>query len=372
MGGIIREYYAAADVGCADGIHECSLRRGSMLVPGPYTFRVYAEANGVAGKWWSQVFTIGGPSLTPGVPTALAPADTVETPTPTFSWTPVTPVTDYRIEIVRPGGATTLYVWYPAGAAGCGAGETTCSVAAPRALADGAHRLRVQGSNGALRGPWSAPLAFRVALLPGKPTLLAPLGTVDTTRPEFVWAPVPRAGSYRLHVRDARGNPIRLDRSPADVGCDDGVSPCALGLGTELPNGTTSVWVQSRNAYGSGPWSDEVRIRVAAPVVLPGATVFLAPAPSVTTRRPEIVWTPASSATLYYVSRRDPAGRVIRADLPAAAAGCAAPDATTCVFVPPADLAFGTHVLYVRGHNVFGNGPWSPELRVRVERPPAP
>lgn len=372
-GSVIREIYTATQLGCATGPSICGLRRGVPLGPGPYTFRVYAEVDGIAGKWWPQTFTRTGPSNVPGVPTPVAPSGTLTTSTPDFTWSAVDPATDYRLEITPPGGASPFYVWYAAAAAGCGGGEPTCSVASPRPLGEGAHRFRVQGSNGPLRGPWSTALAFALALRPGQPTLLepAPSSSLPVSRPDFVWDAVARAASYRLHVRDARGNVTRIDRAPADLGCD-GAAPCMLALPTELPNGATRAWVQASNGFGKGPWSPEVRFTVSAPVVLPGATGLLAPPPSVMTRRPDIVWAPASAATAYFLRRVDPLGRVLVTSIGADAAGCLAPEATACVFTPPENLPYGAHTLQVRGRNVFGAGPWSALLRFRVERPPAP
>jgi hypothetical protein len=369
-GAVIREKYTAAELGCAGGFSVCSLRRGGALGPGAHTFRVYAEADGTQGKWWSMTFTRSGPSLTPGEPALIAPSGTLAIPTPDFVWSAVAPVTDYRLEITPPGGSA-FYTWLTAAAAGCAGGEATCSVPSPRALGQGAYRFRVQGSNGSIRGPWSAPLSFDLALLPAKPVLLAPIGSVAASRPAFVWGAVATATSYRLHVKDALGNVTRIDRDPATLGCDAS-SPCALSFPTELPNGTATVWVQASNAFGRGPWSDEARITIAAPVVLPGATALLAPPPSVGTRRPDVVWTPASGASSYFLRRVDPLGRATVTQVAAAAAGCVAPDATACRVVPSENWAYGAHTLQVRGRNIFGNGPWSAPLSVTVERPPTP
>jgi len=371
-GSKLTELYSPAQVGCAGAAGVCSLRRGQVLLPGKYTFRVFVETSGSAGPWWPQSFEVTGPSPVPPKPSLIAPSGTVRTPTPTLSWNAVSPATEYRLELTRPGSTTPLYGWLAAGDVGCGAGEATCSVVAPVVLGEGAHRFRVKGGNGGFRGPWSAALGFTVALRPTKPALLAPTGISTTRRPDFVWTPALDAESYRLYVKDARANVSRIDRSPADLGCDDGVSPCSLPFDGELPNGRTQVWVRGINAYGNGAWSDEVRFQVQAPIVLPGAVTLVAPLADGTSRRPDFVWTPGAAAASYVVRRVDPRGVVTALSISASAAGCAPPDATTCVLPTTTNLGFGTHRWQVRGRNASGNGPWSPEVGFRVLRPPAP
>jgi len=371
-GSIIREFYTPAEVGCAGAIGTCSLQRGKILLPGRYRFRVFVETAGSAGPWWSQSFELTGPSPVPPKPSLIGPSGDVRTPGPTLSWHAVSPATEYRLELRRPGSTTPLYWWVAAADAGCGAGEPTCSVVSPVALREGAHRFRVKGGNLGFRGPWSAALGFEVALRPTRPVLLAPTGITTDRRPDFVWTPALDAESYRLYVIDARGSAIRIDRSPADLGCDDGVSPCSLPFDGELPNGRTRVWVRASNAFGNGGWSAEERVEVRAPIVLPGVVALVSPLADVTSRRPDFVFTPAAGAIEYQLRRVDPIGVVTTTSVRADAAGCASPDATACLLPTTANLRYGRHRWRVRGKNGSGNGPWSPEVRFGVLRPPAP
>ncbi|HVP30178.1 MAG TPA: matrixin family metalloprotease [Myxococcota bacterium] len=364
-GSVVREWYSPSQVACGAGQSVCSLQRAQALQPGHYAFSVYVEISGAAGKWTRGDFDVSGPTQTPDAVTPLAPTGLVERPDPTFQWSAVALATDYRLELTPPGAAP-LYFWFGASAAGCAGGAGTCAVPSPAALADGVHRFRVQSSNGSIRGRWSAQVSFAVALEPAKPVLLAPSGTVSDPRPVFAWSDAARASSYRLNVKDARGNVTRVDLSPAALGCDTGTAACTTQLSTDLPNGASHAWVRASNAFGTGPWSDELRFTVSAPLILPGATAIVAPIGSIATHRPDVVFTPAANATSYRVRRVGPSGAVVATNVTARSVGCDGPGATTCVLPTTTDLASGTHRLSVRGINASGNGPWSAEVSVTI------
>src|SRR5437016_5389302 len=96
-GGRIRQWYTATQAGCAGGTGTCSLTPSVELTPGAgQWWIVTANASG-NGPWSARMaFTVLG-TPPPGPATLLAPAGSIATTTPTYTWTAVAGATQYLL-----------------------------------------------------------------------------------------------------------------------------------------------------------------------------------------------------------------------------------------------------------------------------------
>ena len=105
---------------------------------------------------------------TVGQATPVAPFGIVETPTPTYEWTPVSGVTKYRLVVQETNQADTTqdttetYIideWYTAGEADCASEETLCMVT-PDIEVIGEHKFKVLACANQECSLWSETLTF--------------------------------------------------------------------------------------------------------------------------------------------------------------------------------------------------------------------
>jgi len=109
-----------------------------------------------------------GTNATVGQATAVAPFGIVETPTPTFEWTPVRWATKYRLVVQETSQESTIqdtsetYVideWYTAEEAGCASEDGLCEVM-PDAEVIGKNEFKILACANEECGSWSAPMNF--------------------------------------------------------------------------------------------------------------------------------------------------------------------------------------------------------------------
>lgn len=88
---------------------------------------------------------------------------------------------------------------------------------------------------------------------PAVATLRTPLRRMGLT-PTYEWAAVANATQYQLWVDDPTGNRVRRWYTAAEAGCAS-AHTCAVTPAVVLTQGAVNWWVQTGNAFGSGPWS---------------------------------------------------------------------------------------------------------------------
>ena len=110
--------------------------------------------------------------------------------------------------------------------------------------------MTVSFSNGAL------------AAVPGKATLVSPMGTISEDTPNYTWNAVSDSTWYYLWVNDSTGTPIKKWYTAADAGCGSGSGLCSITPTTALALGSCTWWIQTWNSDGDGPWSDSLSFTV--------------------------------------------------------------------------------------------------------------
>ncbi|MBI4768083.1 MAG: S8 family serine peptidase [Deltaproteobacteria bacterium] len=123
-----------------------------------YHYRVVATSS--AGTSYGSDMT----SITltpPAAATLISPSGTMALTSPTYSWSAVSTVTQYRLYIDDSTGNREDQ-WYTAAEAGCASGTGTCSLTPSIILAQGAGNWRIQTRNSNGDGPWSSFLIFNI------------------------------------------------------------------------------------------------------------------------------------------------------------------------------------------------------------------
>ena len=125
-------------------------------------------------------------------------------------------------------------------------------------LAQGDAKFWVQTWNPSGYGPWSDAMTFKVPapVLPGKVTLVSPLGISNTNPPVYFWTAEAHSTWYYLWVSDSTGNKIAKWYSALGADCGSGTGTCAASPLIPLAIGGYKWWVQTWSPNGSGPWSD--------------------------------------------------------------------------------------------------------------------
>ncbi len=261
-GAKITTIYPAAAVGCGGGTGTCAVSPGVTLASGAATWWILTSNAAGSGPWsTASSFVVSAGTLTPpGAATPVAPAGTISTATPSFSWLAASGATHYLLFVNDASTGAKINIVYPAAAAGCGGGTGTCAVSPGVTLASGAATWWILTSNAAGNGPWSTASSFVVSAgtltPPGAVTLVAPTGTISTATPSFSWLAVSGATHYLLFVNDASTRAkINVIYSAAAVGCGGGTGTCTASPGVTLAPGAATWWILTSNAAGTEAWS---------------------------------------------------------------------------------------------------------------------
>src|SRR5207249_8046455 len=90
-----RTIYTAAQAGCASGTGTCSLTPSVTLSAGAGQWWIVTSNAAGNGPWSARgTFTLAG-TPPPGAATLVAPAGSIATSTPTFTWSAVASATQY-------------------------------------------------------------------------------------------------------------------------------------------------------------------------------------------------------------------------------------------------------------------------------------
>jgi uncharacterized protein YjiK len=153
-GNVIKQWYTAAQVGCASGTGTCSITPTVTLNSGTYTWWIQTWNDAGYGPW-SDAMTFA--PTPPSKATLVAPTGSIGTNTPAYSWNAVNGATWYYLwisQVNADGSLTTIHTkWYEATQA-CSRGS--CAITPMGiTLNGGNYRWWVQTWNDAGYGPWS-------------------------------------------------------------------------------------------------------------------------------------------------------------------------------------------------------------------------
>jgi hypothetical protein len=101
-----------------------------------------------------------------------------------------------------------------------------------------------------------------LAAVPGKATLVSPMGTISEDTPTYTWNAVSDSTWYYLWVKDSTGTPIKTWYTASGAGCGGGSGLCSITPTTALALGSCTWWIQTWNSDGNGPWSDSLSFTV--------------------------------------------------------------------------------------------------------------
>ena len=202
--------------------------------------------------------------------------------------------------------------------------------------------------------PRGGPRSWEAQL--GKPSALAPTGTVQSQRPTFSWEAAPGATSYEIAVDrvDASGNQTKLIRSGSITGT-------RFELDQPLPgNGRYLFWVRAKNAQGLSEYANAA-FELEAATQRPGSVTILGPKGTVRVLTPTLSFSRAEHAASHDVAidRQSEDGQNWTAVL--------RQESVQDNYLELAPLERGkTYRVWVRGRNSAGLGPYSEGLNFTV------
>ena len=196
--------------------------------------------------------------------------------------------------------------------------------------------------------PWDAQL--------GKPSALAPTGTIQSLRPSFSWVAAPGATSYEIAIDrvDSSGKQTKLIRSGSIKGTSFELDQPLPGKGRYL------FWVRAKNAQGAGEYAN-ASFELEAVTQRPGPVTILGPKGTVSVLTPTISFSRAEHATSHDIAidRRSADGKSWTAVL--------RKESIEDNYLELAALDRGqTYRVWVRGRNDAGLGAYSQGLNFSV------
>lgn len=289
-------------------------------------YRVWVRGINSAGEvgFWSNPFAFRLDQPVPAVPTFTGPtantAGSVETSTPTFTWTGDVNAASYELWIddVTAGRSKVIYV--------TGLQATNYTVPNSLRLQENTYRAWVRAFNSAGDASlWSPVFTVRIDVPnPTTPSLLSPSGTIRTRTPKFEWVHSAGTVEYEILVRDLeRQENIVLQVKSFTVSPDGTLGSYVLPADKALRNGTYRVWIRGFNTQGTASaWSGSQTFTVLA---------------SLESDRPAPVSQPADGLQLVALTTSDveidPALLVETESAVVPAAGAAADDAAAAAVV---------------------------------------
>jgi hypothetical protein len=219
-----------------------------------YYWKVQGYNNAGSGDWCAAAeFFTPAPPPPPPAPTLGAPGavdggvvPVIASLKPDFSWDPIVGTTNYRIQISKNTGFSSLAV-------NATTGSTAAYPMGWSSLAVGTqYWWRVQATNDSGTGGWSSVFTFRTPSVPAAPTLQGPSSgaTGIGVRPEFSWLESAGATGYHITVASTSWFGTKLiDRDVTD-------GSLAYTHTADLSPNVTYYWrVNATNAAGTSGWS---------------------------------------------------------------------------------------------------------------------
>ncbi|NDJ84495.1 MAG: fibronectin type III domain-containing protein [Chloroflexi bacterium] len=303
---------------------------------------------------------ISGSETAPAVPSLTTPANnaTIETTTPTFSWSEVSDATHYELWVTS-GSGTASREWYTSAVLSCDGG--VCSTALDNELTNlESYDWQVRAANRGGSSAWSASRDFTIDLpVPDVIILTAPSGEVsDTFTPTYQWESDDIADSYELVVNDSQDAVVLQETYPASV-C--GGAACGVTPSTQLGHGNFTWKVRGINAIGEGPWGTPEAFEIVT-----GIVEYNAPTDEVIVTNPVFEWTKAVYTEWYRLQVLDDAQAVVHDQWyqDGAAVDCSS---GTCAVNAGLNLATGAYTWRIQAWaTLFGAAPWNPDQAFTV------
>jgi hypothetical protein len=339
-------WVSALDAGVPTGTGLGSISLAPLSV-GYHAWAVQAQNQG--GVSPHSVFTGFSINPLPGAPTPVAPAGTIYTPTPEFTFNAAANVAQYRIILWNAANGYTTNAWVNAADAGVPSGTGVGSIALGT-LPAGYHAWAVQSQNPYGLSSRSIFTGFYVNLIPGTPTSLAPAGTIATFSPAFTFNAVANATQYRIILWDAvSGYSTNAWVNAATAGVPTGSGTGTIALGSMAP-GYHAWAIQAQSPYGLSDRSAFIGFTINPQAVTPTP---VGPSGSVATLTPTFTFGASSNATDYRIILWDATnGYSTNAWVSAAAAGVPAGTGTGSITIGP--LTAGYHAWAVQSQNAYG------------------
>lgn len=329
-----------------------------------YSYNRASLANMMSIRW--SMGGGGGCSGAPAVvPTTVSPSGTINSATPTYTWSAVECASDYGLQATDATGTNAVDTSYPAASA---CTSEVCSATPSVELRGGNATWRTRACNSvggvAQCGAWSPWMAFTVSLpLPEAPEPVSPLGTVYSRLLDFSWRPVANATWYRVQVNsNGTGGDHNDWYRAADV-CDTQTSRCTAG-DLEVGAGNAAWWVRGWSNAGSGPWSVAGLFSAEGGLTQPR---LVSPIGQISDDTPNLVWNQVVGASWYQVwLNGEGRGNLVNRWLTAADLHCT-DGVSNCVAMDPIRLGTGSYTWWILPWNSFeGYGPWSAGTRFSV------
>jgi uncharacterized protein YegP (UPF0339 family) len=310
---------------CRDGISLCQIVLLDNVHLEADTYRWWVKAGNSSGETdWSYVKIFTMVSVTAPQKVSGFSVDQRESSIlPSFEWDAVKGATEYQMYI--DGGS--IYQWFTAEELGC-AVNLTCRYQAVAELKFGkVYRwwVRAKNSNGEI-GPWGGPSSVATPVRP-ELRLNSPFGRITPPdgKPVFKWYPFGKATRYQFYMYNfyQQDKIWNIWLSPAELGCEDGISLCQYtildslraenysqtntqvtvdyvwSVRAEKSSGKLTSW-GSRND-GSSDWP---LIQVAYPAIQKTKTELISPK-GLTNTSVIFSWRPVEGNTEYQIEVRD-------------------------------------------------------------------
>jgi len=218
------------------------------------------------------------------VPTPLVPNGYIYLKYPTFKWTLIAGASNYNIQIYA---NSSLVINKIISANACG--TTQCSAVIGPLPYISLYYWRVSAYDGNWQ-PWSS-FKYFTRLNP-IPTLVAPIGTISISNPQFQWKPIPGATHYNIELYS--NGKLYTYMTLTKNACSSTI--CQVRLSNNLPAGNYSWRVK---VYIEGSWNEFSAFKYFT--LQQPYPQLIAPTGVISVKNPQFQWKPSLGATHYFI-----------------------------------------------------------------------
>ncbi|MBF0357696.1 MAG: cadherin repeat domain-containing protein [Magnetococcales bacterium] len=341
-GTLFSKKYQGSDLGCSSVGDTCSVVPAVTLTDGKeysWTLLPYNSTDDLYGIISSAVsFSIDSSVDTPATPSPTSPSGTIQTKTPTYTWTATAYSTHYTLLVTDSVGKV-ISKQYTVAELGCAVGSGTCSITPSSTLVDGTTytwTLSPYNSVDNITGTTSSSKSFTVDM---SVNLTAPTGdAVTDTTPTFIWDAISSATQYSLLVQNSDGTTLISEQyTPSQANCSSGTGSCFVTPSVDVGIGTItwSITVTPDGNYGTSTFTTIIGTLDTPSIVSPNSTA------EESSTSPTFTWGAVDGATAYTVNIVDSSGTIVLSgSLTADASGCAS-GTGTCTVTPNAVFPAG-------------------------------
>lgn len=263
----------------------------------------------------------------------VSPSGTVNTTTPTYTWTAESLASSYRLVVLNAKRATILDQWYTKAETNCSGGTGSCTLTPTTVLAAGNYVWYGIANNGTSK----TLVQKSFTVMPTAQSSGSPSGTLTQAPSSFYWSAVTGSSVYLLTVTKTGGTPVTKWVTSGTAGCVSGSGTCSATVSMSFTDGTYAWTVQPfTNALQVASTSASFTLTTTATTPL-----IVSPTGAVTTNTPTYTWNADASATGYFLKITTNSGLVLYSStLNLTTANC--PSGTgTCSLTPAVTLPSG-------------------------------